>query len=424
MQVYQGRLQGETYAELAQALHCSVWCIRKWSRRVRDEGLKGLQVRRRGRKAKGALSTFARPIAEKALDLKHKHPRWGADRVLVELHLDAETGHLALPSASRLGAWFRSACPELLRHRPRRAKSSPEANPPQAAHQVWQLDHQEKIRLQDGDIATVCNLRDPYGAAMIASQAFSVKTEHHYRKLHWGEVRQVVRQAFTEWGTLPEAIQTDNEYCFIASAQDTFPSPLTLWLLGLGVRHLLIRPHHPTEQAQVERNHSTLDSLTDDPHSLANLATFQAALDRERQVYNHHFPSRASDCRRQPPLIAHPDLLQPRRPYSPAAEHALFDPQRVLTFLAAAHFQRRVTVSGQLRFHYHLIYIGRQYKGQDLLITLDPAHAQWVFSTQIEPVQEILRTPAIGIDFQALGGLDPQSNRPDHPIQLSFPVFH
>jgi hypothetical protein len=46
-----------------------------------------------------------------------------------------------------------------------------------AVHEIWQVDHQESHRLGDGSIATVCNIRNPYGAAMIASHAFEVKTE-------------------------------------------------------------------------------------------------------------------------------------------------------------------------------------------------------------------------------------------------------
>lgn len=79
-------------------------------------------------------------------------------------------------------------------------------------HEVWQVDHQEGHQLGDGSIATVCNIRDPYGAAMIASQAFEVKTEKRWRKLTWEEVRQVLRSGFCEWETLPDGVQTETRW--------------------------------------------------------------------------------------------------------------------------------------------------------------------------------------------------------------------
>jgi hypothetical protein len=98
-------------------------------------------------------------------------------------------------------------------------------------HEVWQVDHQEGHRLGDDSVATVCNIRDPYGAVMIASQAFSVKTKLHWRKLTWEEVRQVLRAGFTEWQTLPDSILTDNEMGLGGNPNDPFPRTCyELWL--------------------------------------------------------------------------------------------------------------------------------------------------------------------------------------------------
>jgi hypothetical protein len=40
-------------------------------------------------------------------------------------------------------------------------------------------------------------------------------------------------------------------------------------------------------------------------------------------------PSRNPNCQGQPPLVAHPELAHPRRPYLPDQEEVLFDMQRV-----------------------------------------------------------------------------------------------
>ncbi len=177
---------------------------------------------------------------------------------------------------------------------------------------------------------------------MIASQAFSVKTEQRWRKLTWEEVRQVLRAGFAEWQTLPDSVLTDNEMGLGGNPNDPFPSWLSLYLAGLGIKHNFIRSHRPTDQPQVERNHRTLDGLTEDEGSRQDLVSFQRSLDQERHLYNDEFPSRASDCGGSPPLQAHPELLRPRRPYRTELEAILFDMQRVYHYLAGFTFERKV----------------------------------------------------------------------------------
>jgi len=260
--IYLDKLKGQTLSELAIAIGCSVGCARKWWRVGRVRGLEGLSAARHGRGCSGMLSQFERQVAEQALNYKRAHRRWGADRVLVELSQQPELKGCGLPSRSRLSAFFKARCPECVA--PRKPRPEPVQRAPDATgvHEIWQLDNQEKVLLADGDIATICNIRDPVGAAMIGSQAFSVKTERHWRKLHWTEVRQVIRDACTEWQTLPDAVQTDNELGLAGDPNDPFPGQLTLWLAGLGVKHRFIRPGRPTDQPHIERNHQTLHGWT------------------------------------------------------------------------------------------------------------------------------------------------------------------
>ena len=194
--IYQGKLREKSVAEIAQELNCSEEVVRKWWRRIRDEGALGIQEKLRGRPKRGVLSTFSAEVREEALNLKRTHRGWGADRVEIEMVAQQRFGEL--PSRSRLSAYLKEQCPNCLsKHDPRKA---PMPAPPRAraVHEVWELDSQEKIVLANGEIATICNIRDPFGAAMISSQAFSVKTEKHWRKLTLDEVRRVLRTAFVE----------------------------------------------------------------------------------------------------------------------------------------------------------------------------------------------------------------------------------
>jgi transposase InsO family protein len=425
MRIYQGKLQGQTLAELAAELGYSVACVRKWWRRARDQGLQGLQSRRRGPPTTSILGRFDPPIGQTALALKRRHPGWGADRVLVEMRTTPQLQGMPLPSRSRLAAFFKVRCPECItRHQPQPAPP-PAPSLARAVHQVWQLDAQEGIRLQDGTIATLCNIRDPVGAAMIASRAFAVQTARHWRKLTWQEYRQVLRDAFTEWQTLPDAVQTDHELGIAGSPTDPYPGPLTLWLVGLDIEHRLSRPHQPTDQAQVERNHRTLDGFALDEASRANLTSLQQALDRERRLYHEHFPTRAGDCDGQPPLVVHPELRAPRRPYRPDWELALFDLRRVELYLATFTFQRKVSSVGRVSLGRRMYSVGRPWAGKIVKVRFDPDQRQWVFllpsATGEGENQEIARRAIKGLDVQTLTGLDPEEVVPASSVQLPLP---
>lgn len=422
--IYQAKLGGKTLATIAAEIGCSLSCARKWWRRGRDEGRKGLQNRPQGPIRRGPLSRFAPQVAEAALALKRRHPRWGPDRILAGLRADPSLQGLPLPSRSRLAVFFRERCPECVAKR----KPRPHRNPPlpkaTGVHEVWQLDIQEGVRLEDGTIASICNIRDPVGAVMIASRAFAVQTDHHWRKLRWTEAQQVLREGFTEWQTLPDSVMTDNELTLTGSPTDPFPSLLTLWLVGLGIRHRCIRPHQPTDQAQVERNHRTLSNFALGEEGRTNLSALQQALDRERAIHNMHFPSRASDCGGRPPLEAHPELLHPRRPYRPEWELALFDIQRVYDYLATFTFQRRVSTAGQVSLGRQVYSVGRAWAGQSLLVRFDPRRREWVFYREEEGgEQEIARRPAKGLDVETLTGLKPETLSLPVPVQLTLPCF-
>lgn len=414
---------GKSLQEIAAEKQISYACARKWWRRGRDQGLAGLQFKKRGRKAIGILSSFHAAVAEKRLEFKRSHPRWGANRVLLELSGMSEFAGMRLPSRSRLQAYFKQACPEsvALWTKHKRVPQPPKAT---AVHEVWQLDHQEGHRLEDGEIATVCSIRDPFGAAVIASQAFSVKTKQRWRKLTWKEVRQVLRIAFAEWGTLPDSVMTDNEMSLGGNPNDPFPSWLSLWLAGLGIKHVFIRSHYPKDQAQVERQHCTLDGFTFSQQDRQSIDTFQEALDKERSVYNHQFPSRASTCQQRAPLEVFPELLQPRRPYSTEWEPILFSMQRVYEYLATFTFERKVNSNGQVTLKGIHYTAGLAYAGKMIQVTCDAQEQLWVFSLQNQEgeMEEIKRQPLADMTFENLTGLVENMPILASPVQLTLPL--
>ena len=422
--IYVQKQAGKSLTEIAEEMNISYECARKWWRRGRDEGVSGLLERKRGRRVQGVLSQFVAEVRQISLELKRTHKRWGANRVLLQMRNDPRLIGMELPNRSRLYPYYRQHCPDCLNIWTKHKEVPPPVQAT-AVHEVWQVDHQEGHRLADGSIATVCNIRDPYGAAMIASQAFSVKTERRWRKITWEEVREVLRMGFAEWQTLPDSVLTDSEMGMGGNPTDPFPSWLSLYLAGLGIKHNFIRSHRPTDQPQIERHHRTLDGFTEDEFSRQNLTNFQQALDQERFLYNHQFPSRASDCDGSPPVQSHPALLSPRRPYQPAWEVVLFDLQRVFDFLASFTFDRKVNRNGQVTLKGHHYTVGLAHKEKNIQVRLAPLTQEWIFlETDAQgQVLELGRRALVGIDFETLTELEQPSNPLTlPPIQLTLPL--
>jgi transposase-like protein len=418
--LYAEKVRGRSLAAIAAELGCSFETARKWWRVARDHGRAAFQHPRRGRAPNGVLSRFAPLLTARALELKRDNPTWGPDRVLAELHSDPLLVSLRLPSRSRLALLFKTCCPDLVA--PRRPRRTPATAPvrPSAVHECWQLDFQEAIALADEHRASIATIRDPVGAAIVASRAFDVTAGSRGRRLSWQEVRQVLRSAFAQWQTLPDSLQTDNEVCLGGQPSDPLPSLLTLWLVGLGVRHQFIRPNTPTDQAQIERTHRTLDGFVGLPDRSLDLAGLQARLDCEREMHNRWLPSRASDCAGRSPLVAHPELLRPRRPYAIERERELFDEQRVYDYLAGIVLERKVSRSGQIQLGGRSRSVGRAASGQLVQVVCDAAHREWV--VRVASDEEIKRLSIHGFDVSRLTGIAEGSTHDLPPLQLTLPL--
>jgi transposase-like protein len=416
--LYAEKVRGRSLSAIAADLGCSQQTARKWWRFARDQGRTAFQHSRRGRAATGVLSRFSPAVTSRALSLKREHPRWGPDRVLGELECDPTLREMRLPSRSRLAVLFKTECPELVA--PRRPRSPPQSAPkvPAAVHECWQLDCQEALPLADDHRASICTIRDPVGAAILVSQAFDVTSGSRGRRLTWQEVRGVIRSAFARFDTLPDTLQTDNEVCLGGQPSDPLPSQLTLWLIGLGVEHRFIRPNTPTDQAQIERTHRTLDGFVGLPDRRLDLEQLQERLDIERETHNRFFPSRASDCALRPPLLAHPELLRPRRPYRLECERQLFDEQRVYDSLATIRVERKVSSTGQIQLRGRWCAVGRALAGQMVVVQCDAKSHEWVVH-QGDSV-EVKRLPIDGLDVTTLTGITdvPIADLP--PIQLTL----
>jgi transposase len=78
---------GQSDPEIATALGCSIWTVRKWRRRGQQQGRVGL-TSQMGRATAGPLSTLPTAMRESILHLRRTHPGWGPTTLLAELRVD------------------------------------------------------------------------------------------------------------------------------------------------------------------------------------------------------------------------------------------------------------------------------------------------------------------------------------------------
>ncbi len=416
---YERHCQGETYQEIAVSEGVSKECVRYWCRRQRDGGHCQTTYRR---SPPGLLSRFDSKVRYWVLRLRLKHPRWGPNRIRERLKKIPSLRYLPLPSEASIGRYLHQW--PRFRRRPKPQSIGKRPKEATRVHQRWQIDFKMGIALKDGILVNLHTVRDPVGETCLGAFVFSAgKVGQQPKKVTLKRVRSVLRACFARWSTLPDEVQTDGESVLIGQPQDTFPSTFTLWLKGLGIDHLVIRPGKPTDNAEVERCHRTINEYAIVGNEDVDVTQLQGILDEAVYELAFELPSRAEGCAGLPPLIAHPELLQPRRPFRPEYELATFDLKRVDAYLATFTWERRVGKTGQItlggRHQYYSV--GRPYARHQVLVRFDPADRHFVFYDANSPEEEIGRQPARGLDIADLTGLEAWPIGPG-PQQLPLPL--
>lgn len=277
----------------------------KWLGRYRRQGRAALTDRSR---RPHRSPTRTPPALEQAvLAVRAAHPVWGARKLRAVLQA---AGHPALPSPSTVTAILR-----------RHGQLPPAAATPPRAWQrfehdapnrLWQMDFKGHFALLAGRCHPLTVL-DDHSRFAVGLQACGDQT---------GQTVQARLTACLRRYGLPEAILVDNGPPWGSDAAHPH-TPLTAWLLRLGVRVLHTRPYHPQTQGKDERFHRTLKAEVLGTRVLRDLPHCQREFDRWRDVYNLERPHDAlglavpaSRYRASP--LAFPEILPPIE-YGPGA---------------------------------------------------------------------------------------------------------
>jgi transposase InsO family protein len=258
---------------LAQRFGISRKTAYKWLQRFQDGGT--IALADGSRKPHCSPARTPQELEQLVLHLRHQHPAWGGRKLRARL---LALGHTHVPAASTMTAILRRhGC--LDGSRAGLPRDCQRFEHP-AANDLWQMDFKGHFAMTDGQRChplTVLDDHSRYALGLVACADQQTAT-----------VRTALTGLFGRYG-LPRRMLMDNGAPW-GDAADSPYTPLTVWLLHLGVRVSHGRPYHPQTQGKDERFHRTLRAELLSRQTFSNLADCQRPFDVWRQVYNHERP--------------------------------------------------------------------------------------------------------------------------------------
>jgi transposase len=353
---------GQSSREIAAELGRPVATVRKWRQRYNREGRAGL-VSKMGRPAAGALAQSSAEMKDAILEMREKHPGWGAITLRLELAKDERFARQKIPSRARIAAYLKEQ--QKVRKYERHEKlPEPKEQPLQRPHQEWEMDAQGVTMVAGLGKVSFINLLDIYSHVSVDSHA-CLHTRHPKAE----EYQRVLRRAFVRFG-LPEQISLDHDSAFYDNkSASPFPSRIHLWLIGLGVEVRFIHKRPPLEHARIERHHQTIARQAFDGQTFTDLADLQQNLQARILFLNQEYPTNALNV--QSPLQAFPQARHSSRVFHTQSEEQLLNMQRVYAYLITARWFRKVSSVGTFSLGGYLYNASTHFAEQTLEITFD-----------------------------------------------------
>jgi transposase InsO family protein len=151
-------------------------------------------------------------------------------------------------------------------------------------NQLWQMDFKGWFRVGGAGVQchplTILDDHSRYVVCLEACANERTKTVQFH-----------MTETFRRYG-LPERMTMDNGSPWGSDAEHRY-TPLTVWLIRLGIGISHSRPYHPQTQGKDERFHRTLKAEVLRGHSFRDMAQAQQRFDKWLTIYNHERPHQA-----------------------------------------------------------------------------------------------------------------------------------
>jgi transposase InsO family protein len=262
---------GETVAEVCARHGISRASFYRYRRRYLEEGAAGLAPR--SRRPRSSPAQIAPALEARIVELRRRHPRWGARRIHAELRR-AGIEPPAVATIHRALRRNRLVAPQPPR-RPRAARRFER----EVANDLWQIDG-TRLKLADGEPAWVVDCLDDHARFLLAAIACASPT---------GEAAWACFLAASSAYGLPRQLLSDNHSSFTGRLYG-FEVSFERRLAEVGVELINAAPAHPQTLGKLERFHRTLKEWLEDEGPAADLEHLQLLLDRFRTHYNQERP--------------------------------------------------------------------------------------------------------------------------------------
>src|SRR5882762_2489895 len=262
------------FSQLCQRFGISRKTGYKWLQRYQESGATGLADRsRRPRHSPGRTDPA---VEQQVLAIRDQYG-WGARKIKWCLQRDEQTAlarstaHSILQRHGRVARQLNSVTGSYQRFEHERP------------NQLWQMDFKGHYRLGNGERCHALTVLDDHSRYSLCLQAC--------RNEQTATVKERLTATFRRYG-LPERMLMDNGSPW-GSDREHQHTPLTVWLLRLGIAISHIRPYHPQTQGKDERFHRTLKVELLTHRSFGDFECMQSSFDRWRHRYNHQRPHEA-----------------------------------------------------------------------------------------------------------------------------------
>ena len=348
---------GANVRSLCRRYRISPTTAYKWLGRHGEGGRAGLADRSRRPHLSPARTAAA--IEARIVELRDRHPSWGARKLHRRLQ---DLGVEGLPAVSTVNAVLArhgrldpAAC---ARHKAfvRFEHAAP--------NELWQMDFKGHFALARGRCHPLTVI-DDHSRFAVGLRACANE--------QWPTVQAELTALFRRYG-LPRRMLADNGAPWGADA-DTPHTRLTVWLLRLDVPLSHGRPYHPQTQGKAERFHRSLVEELVGRQRFADLADCQRGFDAWRHVYNTERPHQAIDM--AVPLRRYRASARPFPERLPAVD---YDSTDIL---------RAVDSAGRISFRGRSIRVGKAFQGYR--VALHPTDKDGCFRVFFKhyPVAEI-----------------------------------
>lgn len=293
----------------------------KFLNRFKQQSIEGLYDR--SKRPKHSPNKTVTETEELILNLRDKHPVWGARKLKQRLQ---NLGYSNLPATSTITAILkrnrRISPEESLKHK---AWNRFEAERP---NDLWQMDFKGYFAARDGRCHPLTVLDDHSRYALCIAACKNQRRE---------TVTDRLKHVFRRYG-LPYAMLMDNGSPWGWNAESSY-TVLTVWLMRLGIKVIHSRPFHPQTLGKDERFHRTLKAEALTACIGKSFTQCQFCFDTWRTVYNNERPHEALNM--QVPANCYHLSNRTFTETLPEIEYGPFDQVRKVQHGGMIHFKNR-----------------------------------------------------------------------------------